>query len=153
MTAHDVAEIDAEARVVLSETGRIKMSWKRSLVFGAIIAAIVAGYRVYSELAGPRFDERLQKFEADMKKSLPQKVDDLTTLVDVKYGRTKTDYWFVLDTKDGMPDPREIERHVTTGACLNGEIARTIREKGYTYEYHYANKERAFVANFTIKCP
>jgi hypothetical protein len=39
----------------------------------------LVAYRVYSELAGPGFEERLKRIEGDAKKSLPMKLDDVTT--------------------------------------------------------------------------
>ena len=65
------------------------LSWKRSLIYGVILTIAAVTYWVYSETSGPRFDQGLQKREADMKKTLPRKVDDITTLEDVKYDGTK----------------------------------------------------------------
>lgn len=130
------------------------MSWMRSIGMVGVIIVIAAGYRVYSELAGPRLDEGIQKAEADMKKTLPLKVDEVTTLRDVKYERTKNYYWFVIDTKGKMPDARSVEQHVRQNACSNSEVARTIKEKGFSYEYHYANEKGNSIANIVVKsCP
>lgn len=130
------------------------MSWKRSLVYGAIITAVAVGYRVYSEYAGARFDEGLQKLETDMKKTLPRKVDEITTLEDVKYERSKNSYWYVVDTNVTVFDQHDLERTIQNQVCANADAARTIKEKGFSYEYHYVNKERAFLTTFTItKCP
>jgi hypothetical protein len=54
------------------------------LIVTAVFAAVFVAYRVYSELAGPGFEERLKRIEGDAKKSLPMKLDDVTTLVDLK---------------------------------------------------------------------
>ena len=50
----------------------------------ALIVAGAVGYGVYSEWAGPRFEAGLRRTEADMKSNLPLRVDQNTTLVDVK---------------------------------------------------------------------
>jgi hypothetical protein len=140
--------------IPMSREGRMSPGWKRSLVFAAIFILAAVTYRVYSEHAGPRFDEGLQKLEADTKKTLPRKVDERTTWVDVKYERTKNIYWFVMDTKDGTVDPRELEQDVHSQLCANADALRTIREKRFSYEFHYVNKAQVSLANFTIaKCP
>jgi hypothetical protein len=72
-------------------------SWQRSLIVTAVIVAVFVAYRVYSELAGAGFEERLKRIEGDAKKSLPMKLDDVTTLVDLKYNADKTTYWYVMD--------------------------------------------------------
>ena len=59
--------------------------WKRSLIAIALLASLVVAYKVYSDRAGRRFDAELKKLEADAKSRLPVKVDQFTTLVDVKY--------------------------------------------------------------------
>jgi hypothetical protein len=63
----------------------MSVSWQRSLIATAVIVAAFVAYRVYSELTGPGFEERLKGIEGDAKKSLPMKLDDVTTLVDLKY--------------------------------------------------------------------
>ena len=128
-------------------------TWKRSLAYGAVIASVAVAYRVYSEYAGPRFEDGLQKLEADTKRTLPKKVDEITTLVDVKFERTKNIYWYVMDTKDGTIDGHKLEQLVRNNVCSNSEMMRTIKEKGFTYEYHYVNKEQVALGTFTIaKC-
>ena len=75
--------------------------WQRCLIATAVIVAVFVAYfvayRVYSELAGPGFEQRLKRIEGDAKKSLPMKLDDVTTLVDLKYDADKTTYWYVMD--------------------------------------------------------
>jgi hypothetical protein len=89
-----------------------------------------------------------------MKKTLPKRVDEITTLEDVRYERTKTSYWFAVDTHGKPFDSNRIEQRVRDRACANKELARTMNEKGFAYEYHYVNEEREPLAIFTIaKCP
>src|SRR5437870_161847 len=117
---------------------------RRSIqTFIAVVLFTVAavGYRVLSELARPRRDGGLSKVEVEMKEKLTMKVDYVTTLVDVKYERRKATYWFVIDLKgDAAIDPMELKKSVRNTACANAEILRTIRDKGFTYEYHYSDK-------------
>jgi hypothetical protein len=128
--------------------------WKRSLLYVAIVLSALVAYRVYSEYAGPRFEEGLHKLEADTKKMLPRKVDEFTTWVDVKYERSKSIYWYVIDKKDGAVDSRELEQNVRSQLCANADAFRTIREKSFSFEYHYVDKAQVSLAQFTIAtCP
>ena len=74
-----------------------------------IIAGVVVGYLVYNKWAGPRFGDGLRRTEADMKSNLPLRVDQNTTLVDVKYDRTQSTYWYVIDKPDQF-DAQETAR-------------------------------------------
>ena len=66
------------------------------IILAALIVAGAAGYGVYRKWA----DEGLRRTEADMKSNLPLRVDQNTTLVDVKYERTHSTYWYVVDKAD-----------------------------------------------------
>ena len=85
-----------------------------------IIVAGAGGYWVYSEWAGPRFEEGLRRTEADMKSNLPLRVDQNTTLVDVKYDRTHSSYWYVIDKADQF-DAQEAARQVQIRVCTNAD--------------------------------
>jgi hypothetical protein len=150
----EMARISAVRSEGRRAKGQSTMSWKKNLAYGAIITLIAVGYRVWSEYAGPRFDEGLQQAEAEMKKTLPSKVDEDTTLVDVKYEPTKTAYWYVVDTTNSTVDTHNLEQGIRTKVCASTEMLRTIKEKGFSYEYHYVNKARAVLADINItKCP
>ena len=126
---------------------------KFSLSYVAIIAADALGCSLHSAYPDPGFDEKLRNFEADLKKDLPQRVDEITTLEDVKYEQAKITYWFVIDTTKAMIDLRKLEQQVWTMLCSR-QIARAIREKALTYEYRYANEQRVHLASFTFStCP
>ena len=128
-------------------------SWKHTAVYVVILVAVTTGYRVWSDRAGPRLEENLAKAEADAKSklNLPAKIDATTTLVDLKFGPTSTSYWYVSDV---ALNPLEVERDIKSQVCANSELVRTIKEKGYSYEYHYMNKARATLATFKIAaCP
>jgi hypothetical protein len=92
------------------------LSWKRSLIYGVILIIAVVTYWVYSETSGPRFDQGLQKREADMKKTLPRKVDDITTLEDVKYEGTKNVYWLSIDA-GGSIDASDLQHRTQSLLC------------------------------------
>jgi hypothetical protein len=115
----------------------------------ALIVAVAVGYGVYSEWAGPRFEAGLRRTEADMKSNLPLRVDQNTTLVDVKYERTHSTYWYVIDKADQF-DPEETARQVQIGVCTNAENSRTMKKEGFSYEYHYRTKEGLALTDFKI---
>jgi hypothetical protein len=124
-----------------------------SLALIAVLTFIAVVYRVLSEIAGPRLDAGLNKSEDDAKSKLPMKIDENTTLVDLKYEPTKTTYWYVIDD-DRSFDPREVQRVVLNQACADSKVSRAMREKGFTYEYRYMNKARASLGTFIIaRCP
>jgi hypothetical protein len=68
------------------------------------------------------------------KSNLPLRVDPNTTLVDVKYDRTHSTYWYVIDKPDQF-DPQETARQVQNGVCTNAENSSTMKKEGFTYEY------------------
>jgi len=86
-----------------------KRDW---IILAALIAALAAGYGIYSEWVGPEVG--LHRIEADTKRSLPLRVDPNTTLVDVKYERTHSTYWYAVDNADQF-DPQETARQVQIG--------------------------------------
>lgn len=89
----------------------------------------------------------------DRSSNLPLRVDPNTTLVDVKYERTHSTYWYAVDTADRF-DPRETARQVQNGVCTNAENLRAIKQQGFSYEYHYKTKQGRDLADFKITtCP
>ena|SRR5271157_4816277 len=101
----------------------------------------------------PQHDNRASRCitddEADMKSNLPLRVDQNTTLVDVKYERTHSIYWYVIDNADQF-DPQETVRQVQSGVCTNAENSRTMKEEGFSYEYHYRTKDGLALTDFKI---
>jgi hypothetical protein len=72
--------------------------------------------------------------------------------VDVKFEDKKGTYWYVVDF-DAL-DQRVLQQITRDQACSNPEVLRTIKEKGFTYEYHYNSKKGAPLATVTIaSCP
>ena len=84
-----------------------------------------------------------------MKSNLPLRVDQNTTLVDVKYDRTHSTYWYVIDKPDQF-DPQEIARQVQIGVCANADNSSTMKKEGFSYENHYRTKDRLALADFKI---
>jgi len=114
-----------------------------------IVAGVVVGYVVYNKWARPRFEGGLRRTEADMKSNLPLRVDQNTTLVDVKYKRTYSAYWYVVDKADQF-DAQETARQVQIGVCTNADNSSTMKKEGFSYEYHYRTKEGLALADFKI---
>jgi cell wall assembly regulator SMI1 len=127
---------------------------KFSFSYVAIIAAAALGCSLHSAYPDPGFDENIRKFEADLKKDLPQRVDEITTLEDVRFENKKITYWYVIDTTRAKLDLHKLEQQVWAMLCSKTEIARAINERLLTYEYRYANEQRAHLTSFTFTtCP
>ena len=119
-----------------------KRDW---IILTAVIVAGAVGYVVYSKWA----EERLRRTEADMKSNLPLRVDQNTTLVDVKYDKAQSAYWYVIDNADQF-DPQETARRVQIGLCENAENSSAMEKEGFSYEYHYRTKEGLALTDFKI---
>ena len=115
------------------------------LILTAFIVAGAVGYGIYSKLA----EDGLRRTEADIKSNLPLRVDQNTTLVDVKYDRTHSTYWYVIDKPDQF-DAQETARQVQIGVCNNADNSSTMKKEGFSYEYHYRTKEGLALADFKI---
>jgi hypothetical protein len=115
------------------------------IILTALIVAGAVGYGIYSKWA----EEGLRRTEADMKSNLPLRVDQNTTLVDVKYDRTHNAYWYVIDKADQF-DPQETARQVRDGVCANAENSLTMKKEGFGYEYHYRTKEGLALTDFKV---
>jgi len=115
------------------------------IILTAFIVAGAVGYGIYSKWA----EDGLRRTEADMKSNLPLRVDQNTTLVDVKYERTHSTYWYVVDKADQF-DAQETARRVQVGVCTNADNSSTMKNEGFSYEYHYKTKDGLALADFKI---
>src|SRR5262249_44509424 len=115
------------------------------LILTAFIVAGAVGYGIYSMWA----EDGLPRTEADMKSSLPLRVDPNTTLVDVKYDRTHSTYWYVIDKADQF-DAQETARPVQIGVCTNADNSSTMKKEGFTYEYHYRTTDGLALTDFKV---
>ena len=115
------------------------------IILTALMVAGAVGYGIYSKWT----EEGLRRTEADLKSNLPLRVDQNTTLVDVKYDRTHSTYWYVIDKADQF-DPQETARRVQSGVCTNADNSSTRKKEGFSYEYHYRTKEGLALADFKI---
>ena len=115
------------------------------IILTALMVAGAVGYGIYSKWT----EEGLRRTEADLKSNLPLRVDQNTTLVDVKYDRTHSTYWYVIDKADQF-DPQEKARQVQDGVCANAENSLTMKKEGFSYEYHYRTKDGLALTDFKI---
>ena len=119
-----------------------KRDW---IILTAFIVAVAIGYGIYSKWT----KDGLRRTEADMKSNLPVRVDQNTTLVDVKYDRTHSTYWYVIENADQF-DPQRTARQVQIGVCANADNSSTMKKEGFSYEYHYRTKDGLALADFKI---
>jgi flagellar basal body-associated protein FliL len=125
-----------------------KRDW---IILAAFIVALAVALGVYSEWIGPKLG--LHRIETNIKSNLPLRVDPNTTLVDVKYEKAHSTYWYVVDDADHF-DPQEKARQVQIGVCSNAENSKAIKNEGLSYEHHYRTKQGLTVADFKITtCP
>jgi hypothetical protein len=115
------------------------------IILTAFIVAGAVGYGIYSKWA----EDGLRRTEADMKSNLPLRVDQNTTLVDVRYDRTHSTYRYVIDKPDQF-DPQETARQVQIGVCTNAENSSTMKKEGFSYEYHYRTKDGVALTDFKV---
>jgi hypothetical protein len=121
------------------------------IVLTALVVAVALGYGVYREWTAP--EAGLHRIEANMKSNLPMRIDPNKTLVDVKYERNHSSYWYVIENADQF-DPQETARQVQIGICADAENLRAIKEEGFSYEYHYKTKQGRALTDFKIAtCP
>ena len=116
------------------------------IILTTLIAAGAVGYGIYSVRNST--EDKLRRTEADMKSNLPLRVDQNTTLVDVKYGRTHRTYWYVIDKADQF-DPQETARQVQIRVCNNADTS-TMKKEGFSYEYHYRTKDGLALTDFKV---
>jgi hypothetical protein len=114
------------------------------IILTAFIVAGAVGYLVYSKWA----EEGLRRTEADMKSNLPLRVQN-TTWVDVKYERTHSIYWYVIDNADQF-DAQVTARQVQIGVCANAENSSSMKKEGFSYEYHYKTKDGLALTDFKV---
>ena len=119
-----------------------KRDW---IILTAVIIAGAGGYAVYSKWA----EEGLHRTEADMKSNLPLRLDQNTTLVDVKYDKAHSAYWYVIDNADQF-DAQATARQVQSGVCTNADNSSTMKKEGFSYEYHYRTKDRLALTDFRV---
>jgi len=115
------------------------------IILTAFIVAGAVGYGIYSKWT----KDGLRRTEADMKSNLPLRADPNTTLVDVKYDRTHSTYWYVIDKPDQF-DPQETARQVQNGVCNNADNSSTMKKEGFSYEYHYRTKDGLALTDFQV---
>ena len=119
-----------------------KRDW---IILTAFIVAGAVGYGIYSEWT----ENGLRRTEADMKSNLPLRVDQNTTLVDVKYDKAHSAYWYVIDNADQF-DAQATARQVQSGVCTNADNSSTMKKEGFSYEYHYRTKDRLALTDFRV---
>jgi len=125
-----------------------KRDW---IILTAFIVAVAAGYGIYREWIGPEVG--LRRIEGNMKSNLPLRIDPNKTLVDVKYERKHSSYWYVVNNADQF-DPQETARQVQNGLCSDAENSRAIKQEGFSYEYHFKTNQGRPLADFKITtCP
>jgi hypothetical protein len=143
-----------------------RWSFKKILSTTVVVIACIIGaaigkplgivlYRSLSDLGRPsdaqQIELGLKKAVEILKAKIPQKVDDVTTMVDATQAGTELTYMYEVDESkldiDGSFSS-ELKKVVQTKVC-GGKMRPSI-DKGASYRFVYRNQKSEQVANFTI---
>ena len=148
-----------------SELG--KKSKAETLVgyFVGLVAAVLAGYGAYQGaiqlkryLLSPSKEQELAvlhdalvKKLPELKANLPQRVDDATTLVDVKIDVITTVYVYSIGEQYEIGNMNDITERVTSKVCASQKMHAAIKDGfSYRYEYWKAGDTIRPIGSFTV---
>ncbi len=102
------------------------------------------------ESSNPSIEEKVRLAGIEANKSLPQKLDDVTTLEKVTTDSRNTTYQYVINTN---PDKEKIKKfvlpNIVKGQCGNVDARKLISENNLSYTYLYKLADGSFF--FEIK--
>jgi hypothetical protein len=117
-----------------------------------VFSIVAVGHRIYS--VTQKSQAQLQALEDDAKKKLPQKIDAVTTLVDVKYEPKISSYWYTISESPEQIDINQLKANIQHSACANSGLRHTIRDEGFSYVYHYKTSSGVALLDFAVSsCP
>jgi hypothetical protein len=126
-------------------------NWKKILLCIFIIGAARELYGTVSNIS--EADASVKKIEADLRDKLPRKVDEATTLVDMRLDRKRSIGWYRIDTDNYKFDSAEQERTIRAQVCANPSATQAIRDDGFWFEFHYADPRGNSLSDFVVsKC-
>lgn len=100
---------------------------------------------------GSSLENRIAETEAELKRqlALPKRIDEITTLIDVKVYRGTTVYIHRVDTDAKMLDHGLLQERIKNNVCQNPLIKADI-QRGVTYGYQYLNRTGDYIAYVAI---
>jgi GYF domain 2 len=126
--------------------------------FGSIIGKGAVQGVISGTATDPFSAEATSKMEADLKKTLPRKIDDVTQLVDVKLDRRNWTYTSQIDSAiTSVPSTtfNELRMNNTATVCKDSNTVRGLKA-GLVMNYIFKNKTGANLGTYSIRdgdCP
>lgn len=131
-------------------------------IIAASFGSIVGKGAVHAVISGTATDpfsaEVTSKMEADLKKTLPRKIDDVTQLVDARLDRRNWTYTSQIDSDiTSVPSTafNELRANNTATVCKDSNTVRSLKA-GLVMNYIFKNKTGAYLGTYSIRdgdCP
>jgi hypothetical protein len=97
-------------------------------------------------------EEDLKTAAAQLRTTLPVKIDDTTTLTDVGHSGTVHTFYYKVSTRyERDPNFFEIVREITTDSVCKSEGMKRSMQSGAVYRYSYSNSQSKLLAAFDLK--
>jgi hypothetical protein len=98
-------------------------------------------------------EEAQKKVVAQLKPTLPRKIDEITTMIDVGSSGVILAYTFMVDTTNFkvMPSFTELARKNTTSGVCKTEDMVSAMKLGAVYQYIYVDSEKKPLGQFDVK--
>jgi hypothetical protein len=128
-----------------------------AIVIG-IIGFIVAKGMMHSGMApsqtnvAARVDEGLKQAVAQIRPTLPRKMDDSTTLVEVSSNGMVLSYFYRFDSENYelQPNFMQIAKLATAGLVCKAEDMRSAMRVGAVYEYRYSDANSRLLGGYVV---
>jgi hypothetical protein len=129
--------------------------------FGALLALVVGaiGFAVAHNWMGQdamnvanQVEEGFRIAVAQIRPTLPKKVDNATTFVDISSAGMVLTHRYIVDTDNFelLPNFMQVEQSAVTGLACNTEDARKAMKVGAAYEYSYYDRKSKSLGGFVV---
>jgi len=118
-----------------------------------IIFVVVRTARAPSQTNGSgQVEAGLRQAVAQIRPTLPRKMDDSTTLVDVSSNGMVLTYFYRFDSANYelLPNFMQIAQKATTGLVCKAEDMRGAMKVGAVYEYKYSDANARILGGFVV---
>jgi len=125
-----------------------------AVVVGLTIVFVVARSAMapsQTNVAG-QVEAGLRQAVAQIRPTLPRKMDDSTTLVDVSSNGMVLTYFYKFDSANYelLPNFMQIAQKATTGLVCKAEDMRSAMKVGAVYEYKYSDANAKILGGFVV---
>ena len=127
-------------------------------VFLALIAGAIAFVAIHTMTApsatntAAEVAKGLKSAAARIRPTLPKKVDDATTLIDVSSSGMVLAYYYTVDSDNYelLPNYMKVAQGVTTGLACSTEDMKAAMKAGAIYEYNYSDGKSKPLGGFVV---